>query len=85
MAKKKAIVRSDSEKQIDGLLGRLNLIKKEKSSTAKAKLDEKRKIKAKKEKFIQDKRDAVKKEIKKKKYAKDGMKEKRAREKMRMD
>ena len=78
-------MRSDAEKAVDGLLGRLGMIRKEKAAAAKTAREKKFAAKAKTEKFIQDKRDAVKKDIKKKAHAKAGMEEKKKREKMRLD
>merc|ERR1719440_2164619 len=73
LKRQRAVVRSDAEKAVDGLLGRLGMIRKEKTEAAKTARDKKFAAKAKAEKFVQDKRDAVKKDIKKKLHAKAGM------------
>lgn len=85
MAKARAVVRSDREKEVDGLLNRLNLIRKERAVKKETGKVKKRVAKEKQVAYVQGLRDAVKKDARKKKLAKDGAAEKRKRASMRLD
>mmetsp|Transcript_97521 Transcript_97521/g.271381 ORF Transcript_97521/g.271381 Transcript_97521/m.271381 type:complete len:287 (+) Transcript_97521:1-861(+) len=80
-----AIVPTEQEKAINSLLSRLYLVRKEKRRLRNESSEKKKVIKEKREKFIQDKRDAITAETKKKRYIKKGMEEGKRRKAMRLD
>jgi len=83
--RKTAVVSSAREKQINSLLTRLNTVRKEKNRIRQASNTRRREKKEAHEKFIQDKRDVVSKEHRKKRYIKEGMQETVRRKAMRLE
>lgn len=85
LRKKTAIVSSEREKEVNSLLIRLNTIRKEKHRIRQASNSKKKAAKEVREKFIQDKRDVVTKEARKKRYIKEGNTEQMRRKAMRLE
>mmetsp|Transcript_47721 Transcript_47721/g.75449 ORF Transcript_47721/g.75449 Transcript_47721/m.75449 type:complete len:255 (+) Transcript_47721:1-765(+) len=85
LRKKTAIVSSERDKQINGLLTRLQTVRKEKHRIRQASNEKRKAKKEVQEKFIQDKREAVKKEARKKRYIKEGQQEQQRRKAMRLE
>jgi len=85
LRKKTAIVSSEREKEINGLLIRLNTVRKEKNRIRKAGNVRRKNVKEVREKFVQEKRDAVKVEVRKKRYVKEGMAETKKRKAMKLE
>merc|ERR1711974_397924 len=77
LRKKAAIVATEREHQVNSLLNRLQTVRKEKHRI--------RKEASAKKKKVQEKRDAVTKEQKKKRYIKQGQQEVQRRKAMRLD
>ncbi|TEB14480.1 hypothetical protein C9890_0674 [Perkinsus sp. BL_2016] len=72
-------------RQVRSLIHGLNVVRKTRVEQRRGKAKEKRDLREKREKFIQDKRDAHKEESKKRKYAKDGARQKAQLKRMRMN
>jgi len=85
LRKKTAVVSNEREKQINGLLNRLNTVRKEKHRIRQASNARRKSVKEVREKFIQDKRDAVQAEMRKKRYVKEGQVEQQRRKAMRLE
>mmetsp|Transcript_122197 Transcript_122197/g.225119 ORF Transcript_122197/g.225119 Transcript_122197/m.225119 type:complete len:1080 (-) Transcript_122197:67-3306(-) len=85
LQKKAAIVSSERDHAINSLLNRLYTVRKEKHRIRKDASAKKKAVKEKQDKFIQDKRDAVTKELRKKRYIKQGMQESQRRKAMKME
>merc|ERR1712224_956333 len=85
LRKKTVVVSSEREKQINSLLTRLNTVRKEKHRIRQASNLRRKEKKEVQEKFIQDKRDAVTAEMKKKRYIKEGQQEQIRRKAMRLE
>lgn len=85
LSKKCAIVSSERERDINTLLIRLHTVRKEKYRLRKESSGKKKVLKEKRDKFIQDKRDAYTKEAKKKRYIKEGEQEGQKRKSMKLD
>jgi len=85
LRKKAAVVSSEREHEINSLMNRLLVVRKEKKRIRTEASQKKKTLKEKREKFIQDKRDAVTKEVRKKRYIKQGNEEARRRKALRLD
>eukprot|EP00929_Paragymnodinium_shiwhaense_P049994 TRINITY_DN251_c0_g4_i1.p1 TRINITY_DN251_c0_g4~~TRINITY_DN251_c0_g4_i1.p1 ORF type:complete len:1096 (+),score=370.58 TRINITY_DN251_c0_g4_i1:146-3433(+) len=85
LRKQAAVVSSPQEKAVNDLMRRLFTVRKEKQRIRQATSEKKRVIKEKREKFIQDKRDAHSKENRKKRYIKEGRQEQQRRKAMRLE
>lgn len=85
LRKKTAVVSSDRERAINRLMTRLHTVRKEKQRIRAKASAKKKATKAVREKFIQDKREEVKKEARKKRYIKQGNEEKTKRKAMRLE
>eukprot|EP00928_Gymnodinium_smaydae_P096124 TRINITY_DN8426_c0_g1_i1.p1 TRINITY_DN8426_c0_g1~~TRINITY_DN8426_c0_g1_i1.p1 ORF type:complete len:1110 (+),score=354.23 TRINITY_DN8426_c0_g1_i1:59-3388(+) len=85
LRKKTAVVSSERDHQINSLMLRLHTIRKEKKRIREQASTKKKEIREKRDKFIQDKRDAHSAESRKKRYIKQGNAEKRQRQAMKMD
>jgi ribosome biogenesis protein BMS1 len=85
LRKKTAVVSSEREKQINNLLSRLHAVRKEKQRIRQASNAKRKATKEVQDKFIQDKRDLVKKEARKKRYIKEGQTESKRRQAMRLE
>lgn len=76
---------SEREKEVNSLLSRLYTIRKEKARVRKESSERKKKVKEVQDRFIQEKRDAHRKEAKKNRYIKEGQKDAKKRKAMMMD
>ncbi|CAJ1330640.1 unnamed protein product [Effrenium voratum] len=85
LSQKAAIVSSGREKEVNNLLLRLHTIRKEKSRVRAEASERKKKVKEVRDRFIQEKREAHRKEAKKKRYISEGQKETKKRKAMMMD
>merc|ERR1740121_3492895 len=85
LAKKAVVVSSERDKAINSLMDRLHVVRKEKARIRTQAREKKKVIKAKQEKFIQDKRDAVTAQFKKERYMKQGHEELRKRRRLHLD
>lgn len=85
LSRKAAIVSSEREKEVNSLLSRLYTIRKEKARVRKESSERKKKVKEVQDRFIQEKRDAHRKEAKKNRYIKEGQKDAKKRKAMMMD
>lgn len=85
LRKKTAVVSSERDKQINGLLIRLNTVRKEKHRIKVASSTKRKEKKQVLEDFIQSKRDEVTAERRKKRYIKEGQQETTKRKAMRLD
>lgn len=85
LGKKAAVVSSDHERAVNSLISRLYTVRKEKHRIRQDTKTKKKAIKEKREQFIVDKREVVSKEIRKKRYIKQGNEEVQKRKKMRLD
>merc|ERR1712039_149407 len=79
MRKKTAIVSSDRERAINQLMNRLHTVRKEKLRIRSKASAKKKAAKDARQKYIQDKREVVQKEARKKRYIKEGNEEKQKR------
>eukprot|EP00927_Polykrikos_kofoidii_P037709 TRINITY_DN31919_c0_g1_i1.p1 TRINITY_DN31919_c0_g1~~TRINITY_DN31919_c0_g1_i1.p1 ORF type:complete len:1080 (-),score=177.89 TRINITY_DN31919_c0_g1_i1:201-3440(-) len=85
LTKKTAVVSSDREKAINSLMTRLHTVRKERHRIRQAANTKRRVTKAKREQFVQDKRDAHSMESRKKRYIKEGNEEKKRRRALKLD
>mmetsp|Transcript_85966 Transcript_85966/g.179761 ORF Transcript_85966/g.179761 Transcript_85966/m.179761 type:complete len:1088 (-) Transcript_85966:52-3315(-) len=83
--KKAAVVLSDRERQVNSLMNRLYTVRKEKKRIRDETATKKKAIKEKRDEFIQQKREVVKKAEKKEHYMKKGKEETRKRKAMNME
>lgn len=85
MNKKTAVIRSEREKSVSSLISRLYTVQKAKRKLRGEQSTKKKVTKEKREKWIQDKREAYAKDNKKKRYVKEGMEETKKRKAMRLE
>jgi len=85
LKKKTAVVSSEREREINSLLNKLHAVRKEKYRIRKTGSMKKKVLHDKREKYVQDRRDAHTKEFKKKRHIKEGETEKKRRQALRLD